>query len=115
VVEEAGRRAAAMDDAAAQALADAVTMGLPGSTEAMDARRACGSILPNMARSAPDRLRRHFIDFLTEVVPVAEEVGVRLCCHPDDPPFPLLGLPRIMSTEADYDAILDAVDSPATA
>src|SRR5690606_26899971 len=56
---------------------------------------------------------RNFIDFLEEVVPVAEAVGVRLCCHPDDPPFPLLGLPRIMSTADDYAAILDAVDSPA--
>ena len=46
-------------------------------------------------------------------MPTAEEVGIRICCHPDDPPFPLLGLPRIMSTEADYAAILDAVDSPA--
>src|SRR6185312_10305608 len=48
-----------------------------------------------------------------EVVPVAERLGLRLCCHPDDPPFALLGLPRVMSTEADYRAILDAVDSPA--
>jgi mannonate dehydratase len=44
---------------------------------------------------------------------VAERLGIRLCCHPDDPPFPLLGLPRVMSTEADYVAILDAVNSPA--
>ena len=62
---------------------------------------------------SPDQLRQHFIDFLSEVVPVAEELGVRLCCHPDDPPFALLGLPRIMSTEADYKAVMDAVDSPA--
>ena len=38
---------------------------------------------------------------------------MRLCCHPDDPPFPLLGLPRIMSTEADYATMMEAVDSPA--
>jgi mannonate dehydratase len=47
------------------------------------------------------------------VVPVAEDLGLRLCCHPDDPPFALLGLPRIMSTAEDYKAILEAVDSPA--
>src|SRR5690606_27869621 len=61
-----------------------------------------------------EQLRKHFIDFLEEVVPVAEDLGLRLCCHPDDPPFALLGLPRIMSTEADYRFILDAVDSPAS-
>ncbi|HET9068493.1 MAG TPA: mannonate dehydratase, partial [Amaricoccus sp.] len=51
--------------------------------------------------------------FLEEVIPTAEEVGIRMCCHPDDPPFPLLGLPRVVSTEADYRALLDAVPSPA--
>ncbi|HEX5935906.1 MAG TPA: mannonate dehydratase [Pseudorhizobium sp.] len=58
-------------------------------------------------------LRGHLIDFLAEVVPHAERLGLRLCCHPDDPPFPLLGLPRIMSTEAHYLAVLNAVQSPA--
>jgi mannonate dehydratase len=62
---------------------------------------------------SPERLRNHLIDFLVEVSPLAEELGVRLCCHPDDPPFPLLGLPRIMSTEADYKAVMDAVNIPA--
>ncbi|MGI9535979.1 MAG: mannonate dehydratase, partial [Desulfocapsaceae bacterium] len=59
------------------------------------------------------RLRKHLFDFLEEVAPVAQRHGLRLCCHPDDPPFPLLGLPRIASTEADYLAILEAVDLPA--
>jgi len=58
-------------------------------------------------------LRANLVDFLSEVVPVAEQLGLRLCCHPDDPPFALLGLPRIMSTEADYNAIMSAVNSPA--
>jgi mannonate dehydratase len=61
----------------------------------------------------PATLRRHLVDFLSEVAPVAERIGIRLCCHPDDPPWPLLGLPRVMSTEADYRAVLDAVDLPA--
>ena len=43
-------------------------------------------------------------------MPTAESLGLRMCCHPDDPPFPLLGLPRVVSTEADYRHLLDAVD-----
>lgn len=112
VVEEAGRRFARLDEAAQKQLARNVTMGLPGSTESMtldDVRAHLGEY----GHISADQLRRHFIDFLSEVVPVAEEVGVRLCCHPDDPPFSLLGLPRIMSTAADYRQVLDAVDSPA--
>jgi len=112
VVAEASRRFAEMDDKAQQQLSRNVTMGLPGSTESMtlDDVRAH---LAEYSGISPDQLRQHFVDFLSEVVPVAEEVGVRLCCHPDDPPFPLLGLPRIMSTAADYRHILSAVDSPA--
>lgn len=112
VVEEAGRRFAAMDDETKKQLARNVTMGLPGSTESMtleDVRAHLGEY----GHISPDQLRQHFIDFLSEVVPVAENHGLRLCCHPDDPPFSLLGLPRIMSSAADYQAILDAVPSPA--
>ena len=54
-------------------------------------------------------LRTNFVSFLREVAPVAHELGLRLCCHPDDPPFPLLGLPRIMSTEKDYKIIMDEI------
>jgi len=112
VVAEAERRFARMDEAAQQALARNITMGLPGSTESMtlDDVRAH---LAEYGHISADQLRRHFIDFLSEIIPVAEEVGVRMCCHPDDPPFELLGLPRIMSTAADYRNILGAVDSPA--
>lgn len=60
-----------------------------------------------------ERLRAHLIDFLSEIAPLADSLGLRLCCHPDDPPFGLLGLPRVMSTTDDYAAILSAVDSPA--
>lgn len=112
VVEEAARRAASMDDAAKARLARNVTFGLPGSTESLtlDDVRAH---LADYGSVTPDQLRSNFIDFLSEVVPIAEEVGVRLCCHPDDPPFPLLGLPRIMSTGDDYRKVLSGVDSKA--
>ncbi|MDC9825407.1 mannonate dehydratase [Devosia sp. ZB163] len=112
VVAEAGRRFAGMDEPTQKQLARNVTMGLPGSTESMtlDDVRAH---LAEYGHISVDQLRKHFIDFLSEIVPVAEEVGVRMCCHPDDPPFALLGLPRIMSTAADYRQVLGAVDSPA--
>ena len=112
VAEEAARRFASFDETQKQALARNITMGLPGSTESMTIEDVRGH-LAEYGEISPDQLRRHFIDFLSEVVPVAEDLGLRLCCHPDDPPFSLLGLPRIMSTEADYKTVLDAVDSPA--
>ncbi|MHB1103870.1 MAG: mannonate dehydratase [Devosia sp.] len=112
ITDEAARRARAMTEDAKMALGRTVTTALPGSTETMTLERV-REHLSEYGHISPDQLRRHFVDFLSEVVPVAEDLGLRLCCHPDDPPFPLLGLPRIMSTEADYKAILDAVDSPA--
>ncbi|MDD4515838.1 mannonate dehydratase [Massilibacteroides sp.] len=60
-----------------------------------------------------DKLREHLVRFLQDVVPVAEEEGINLCIHPDDPPFPLLGLPRIASTQEDFRWILQQVDSVA--
>jgi mannonate dehydratase len=112
VREEAARRFAGMTEAQKAALGRNITFGLPGSTEHMSMADVRAH-LAEYGHISPDQLRRHFIDFLSEVVPVAEELGLRLCCHPDDPPFTLLGLPRIMSTADDYAAVLDAVDSPA--
>lgn len=112
IADEAGRRFAAMDEAGKKALARNVTMGLPGSTESMsltDVRQHLGEY----DHISAERLRANFVDFLEAVVPTAEDLGLRLCCHPDDPPFALLGLPRVMSTEADYRIMLGAVDSQA--
>lgn len=112
IAAEAGRRFAAMDDSEAERIADAVMFGLP--TEAVkttldDIRRerAAYEAIPS------ERLRAHLAAFLEEVVPTAEKLGLRMCCHPDDPPFSLLGLPRVVSTEADYAALVAMVDSPA--
>ncbi len=110
--EIAAARFAAMDEAAQSALTRNLVFGLPGSTEGMsldDVR----SHLAEYGHISPDTLRTHFAAFLEEVIPTAADLGLRMCCHPDDPPFPLLGLPRIASTEADYQALLAAVDSPA--
>lgn len=109
--DAAAARYASMSDAQRDALARNVIFGLPGAAESFsldDVRQH----IAEYARIGEDRLRAHLVDFLSEVVPVAEELGLRLCCHPDDPPVPLLGLPRIMSTEAQYAAVMRAVDSP---
>jgi mannonate dehydratase len=113
VAGEAQARFASMSDERKRELAANVTAGLPGSTESMTIEDVRGHLAEYDAIDA-DRLRANFIAFLEEVTPVAEKLGMRLCCHPDDPPFPLLGLPRIMSTADDYRRILDAVDSPAS-
>jgi mannonate dehydratase len=112
VLEKAQTRAQGMDADAASALAANITAGLPGSMESwtLDDVRAR---LADYHGMGADTLREHLIGFLGEVVPIAEDLGLRLCCHPDDPPFPLLGLPRVMSTLGDYRSVLDAVESPA--
>ncbi|MCR9152084.1 MAG: mannonate dehydratase [Rhodobacteraceae bacterium] len=103
------RRFARMSDAEKEQLAGNIVYGLPGAAEKFSIEDLRAH-LAEYASMGEETLRRHLIDFLSEVAPVAEELGLRLCCHPDDPPFPLLGLPRIMSTEAHYKAVMDAVD-----
>jgi mannonate dehydratase len=71
------------------------------------------TMLAQYAQIDPARLREHLRLFLEAIVPTAAAAGVRLAIHPDDPPFSVLGLPRIVSTEADLRAVLEMVESPA--
>lgn len=112
VVEAATARALEMDATSKASLAANITAGLPGAAErwTLDDVRAR---LTDYADIDTDRLRGHHVDFLSEMAPVAERHGVRLCCHPDDPPWPLLGLPRVWSTADDVRQMFEAVPSPA--
>lgn len=112
VAAQAQERFARMDDTQKVTLTNNLTAGLPGSGESWSLPEFSDRLAVWDGISA-DRLRQNHLDFLAEVAPLAEDIGIRLACHPDDPPFPLFGLPRIMSTQADFQTMFDAVDLPA--
>lgn len=112
LAEEAARRFADMPDAKIAALGRNIGAGLPGSADGYTLDQLLEKLRSYHGIDRA-RLQQNLIDFLSEVVPVAEEVGINLCAHGDDPPWPLLGLPRILSTEEDYAHMLSAVDSRA--
>ncbi len=89
-----------------------IMAGLPGAYDRYDIP-GLRRMLDRYTDIAADGLRENLSRFLREVVPAAEDAGVRMCIHPDDPPRPLFGLPRIVSTQDDIDFLLDAVDSEA--
>jgi mannonate dehydratase len=95
----------------AQLLAN-IMAGLPGAFDRYDLP-GLRKMLARYRGVTPQRLRENLARFLREVCPVAEEVGIRMAIHPDDPPRPLLGLPRIVSNADDLAFIIDAYDSPA--
>ena len=107
--EAARERFASMPQAKIAALSRNIGAGLPGSSDGYSIAELRTALMRYDGIGA-DALRGNLIDFLSEVVPVAEELDMRLCAHGDDPPWPLLGLPRILSTEQDYLRVLDAVD-----
>jgi mannonate dehydratase len=87
-------------------------MGLPGSEERFTEQEIL-SALKSYEFIDAKKLKEHLFYFLGEIIPIAEQCGLKMAIHPDDPPYPILGLPRIVSTEKDAKEILDAVKSPA--
>ena len=102
-----------LTDAEKELLVKNIIAGLPGgTTDSIHNLTKFQKILDSYQGIDADQLRENLILFLKEIGPVAKEVGVKLAIHPDDPPYPLLGLPRVVSTIEDMRAILSAVDDP---
>ncbi|MFH5883495.1 mannonate dehydratase [Halalkalibaculum sp. DA3122] len=108
--EKAQKYLDSLDESATQELTETILLGMPG-----DEKMTVGKFRDFLAEydDIDDRqLREHLHDFLKEIIPVAEEHGVRMAIHPDDPPYPLFGLPRIVSTEADARELTNVIDTP---
>ncbi|MCE5975130.1 mannonate dehydratase [Sinirhodobacter sp. WL0062] len=112
VLERAAIWFQAASEADRDSLLHAIMSGLPGAFDRYDIAglRAQLSLYDGIGR---EELRANYRRFLQEVIPAAEDLGIRMCVHPDDPPRNILGLPRIVSSEEDIAWILGAVDSPA--
>ena len=106
---EAARRFADMPDSRIAELGRNIGAGLPGSADGYTLDQLLEKLRSYQGIDT-NRLRGHLVDFLEQVAPVAEEAGINICAHPDDPPWPLLGLPRILSTRDDYAHMLGQVD-----
>ena len=93
-----------------QSLVNNIIAGLPGSEEGYSLDEFL-KVLAGYNQIGPKELKANLFHFLENVIPAAEEAGVLMCIHPDDPPYPILGLPRVVSTEADIKELYEAVPS----
>ncbi len=107
-LDEAKAYGEALNEVEKTKLFQNILLGLPGSDESFTPEKIL-ELLKAYEGIDDDTLRKNLVHFLTEVAPVAEELGVKLAIHPDDPPFSVLGLPRVVSTEKDIENILSAV------
>lgn len=110
VLKRAKERFDAMGDEERGLLEKNIIAGLPGGEGSYD-RDGIRAAIAEFVALGTEGMRENLFAFLRAVIPVAEEVGVRMCIHPDDPPFSLFGLPRVVSTAADARALLAVAPS----
>ncbi|MFV8817502.1 mannonate dehydratase [Haliea sp. E17] len=110
ILARAKQRFDAMSDTERDLLEKNIIAGLPGGEGSYD-REGIRDAIAQFIALGEDGMRANLLDFLREIVPVAETAGVRMCIHPDDPPFSLFGLPRVVSTADDARTLLEAVPS----
>jgi mannonate dehydratase len=106
-IEAARQKLAALSEAEKAKIFENLLLGLPGSDDAFTPETVLAE-LKKYRHISPRKLKKHLFDFLAEVAPVAQECGLKLAIHPDDPPYPVLGLPRVVSTEKDLADLLKA-------
>ena len=106
----AKRKIEAMNEAEKKQLEKNIIAGLPGSEESFTLDNL-SAILKKYENINTTKLHEHLIYFLKEIIPVAEEAGVFMAIHPDDPPYSILGLPRVVCTQRQLQQIFDAVPS----
>ncbi len=111
-IRKAKYRLGRMTDEEEETLFRNALLGLPGSEEKFTEEQILNALKTYEGIDAA-KLKQHLFYFLQQVVPVAEECGLKMAIHPDDPPYRVLGLPRIVSTEQDADDLLNAAPSPA--
>jgi mannonate dehydratase len=102
-----------LSQADAELLTRNISAGLPGATTHSENLDSFRERIASYGGITPDKMRANVAAFLAKVTPIAEKLDVRLTLHPDDPPRPIFGLPRIASTRADYEALFRAVPSRA--
>jgi len=111
LIQSAEERFSKLTPGEKQKLQDNILMGLPGTVEDLTIP-VFKEMIAQYEGVTHDDLKANLSYFLNAIIPVAEENGIKMAIHPDDPPFDIMGLPRVVKSEADLDDLINFVGSP---